>query len=802
MAVTEMTFESSSENLVASGTGGSAGTAAIALSTEWANNGTKSLKFTVSASDTWYRCVRLNVSSPYNYRLRVYYMVPTSHFPSSSEALGLIAEEPWSIQSLFLYGDGSIWSGYTVNYNDIRTKNGYTQIVPAGTITSNTPFRLEMRQPNGNSGATVAIFADKDSTTPTASVEIGVFSNFDSTTKPILASSKINTTTGNTQATVVYIDNLAYEADGTYSTFIGPAASSGPINAALSLGNTSTLTVGNTFVSRSTSTTFSTTYNTTIAAPTLTKNASVSFLINQWWSSEAIGAFNWIASIYIYSNLTIGSSSVIPADLTYLIVPANNNYSTGYIEIPQDRVDWHVTIRITPETYQYQNMWALEVLLPKPLAPNVEHVLIVNYDRTGSSGRPPRVFLCINRALNPAGATFTGGWVVDLYGKVRVDGFVVEPAEVNNISATITYRWSVSDQRWWIDTWSGPVNLIDHRPNEMPEDMGPCYFSPQIRAHIAWPGIRDDHVAALKRLPYWVNRFMKENYFVSDILSWESNFESGHASLTNEGLGLRDTLNPAPYANANGTSNPPISMAKAWSKSFFGDNYSIDGRVILHELGHLFDFQGMAFAGHIYGYQPVGGSTILNGIGYRYWDEPTNTILREEFHANGEFYWTLTYASDGVTVNGYGEGRRGMNTINYEKPVNDMYALSGTIGMSDSNYYKTNIKEWVAQMLAIYFMRLDPTYNKEQWSNPTYDGQVSGSEQNYNNFVTYMIELGILPSLNAMLNYNTLTIGTPTVNKIASPAPMTTTSSLVANAIVRVKEVLRGWGIVRSGFKN
>lgn len=799
MAVTEAPFESSTAILAAINNG-QAGT--LTLSSTWKRSGTYSVKLECGATGTFGSALfqMTATGTNCNYRIRTYYMAPSSHFPSSSEAIGLLQGAPFYLQGFFLYGDGSIWFGTADTVDAIRLKNSggtaYIQICPAGTITANTPFRFEYTQNSDATAGNAGIFtgSNLETTTATNTVALtnpGVMDYGGVTSTPYIMTGRFNTTTGNAVSTLVYVDDLAYEFSAATTTYIGPAAATTPTPV---LNTTSTLTTTGNVLKTAASPNL-TTGNTSILTVTGQRVAGPASVTLPIWHSTSVlvsGAYNAAFYFTTTASLVIGSTSIIKKDISELIVGATGSWSIGHVEIPQNRLDEPLILIVSNANCQNLDTWAVEVCLPKPLTPNVDHYCTIEYKIRDVSRR---VFLSVARAYQELNTTFSGGLVRDYYGKVRVDGFVVEPGPAANSDAVVTYRWNASQQKWWIDTWSGTVNLIDHRPNEMPEDMGPCYFSPQTRARSEWLAIRDQHVDALKRLPYWVNRFMKENFYITDVVSGLSTGNS-FSSLMWEGLGLRGNINPTDYQGALGTSVVPVSMGIAWCKILYGSN-AANARVILHEIGHLFDYTGMAFAGKPHGYNPAPPESALDyGTVYVYYDPPTNLVIQSVSIYEPTTFGITYYNEAGDIIFSWG-GYRDIAHITSEASVITMYNVAKALENGANNYYLSNIGEWVAQMLGIYFMRLDPTYVSESY----YDGTPIGTEQNYQNFVAYMITINVLPALNTLINYSTLVAGSPAITRIASVPTLLNTKTLSAEAVVRIREILSGWGIVTSGHK-
>ena len=682
----------------------------------------------------------------------------------------------YGLSGAVVHSDGSVSINRSGSPTQDSGVNGSNR-TPASVVAADTKFRIELYSTGtGSSGTTT--------------MRLFVGSNIDGTTADY---TKVSAATedgyygthyagcGNQESLpdshYLYSDRVAFATDG----WIGPATSVAVVEATASLSATAALTTAAVKTSLPTASLAATASLTVAAvaeklpAPTLAATASLGVVLQ----GESMAT----AALSAASALTT-SGTVTASDFSSWIVGVPNWPSYGWVTVPAALIDGVATLWVTNANCQNLATPAIAVRFPYPATRDEPHALTINYKIRDLSRR---VFVDIMKAYErgvESEAPYAGQRSADVFAPFRMDGFCVEPGPAIGADAAITYRWDTAQQAWYFDSWSGTTTTVDNRPNEMPEGMTPLYFSPGIRAHARFTEIRDRHVASLMPLPYWYHRFNYSSNFCVDI--------TGPSTEMLDSIGARHSLSGGQYSATIGRTVIPVSIC-TWSllgpeTGFEQTNLICDGDTMLHEVGHLWDFQGMSYAGWPDGIQPFtypGVPDIPSTPGphdlYEYHPAPNDAVVSGELHvaADGTYYW-LAYDTSGNYVT-YGTGPAQYPAVREEAAVVDLYdQVPPDADPYNPNYYKSVIIEWVGQSFGYYLQKRTPSFTEQspksvyQFSTPALQAA----------FEAYMVDAGVIPFIDAMVATATLT-AEAFVTRPAS-ADLAATATLTTAAIVDI----------------
>jgi hypothetical protein len=411
-----------------------------------------------------------------------------------------------------------------------------------------------------------------------------------------------------------------------------------------------------------------------------------------------------------------GSSS--PTDISSLLLAGGGAYGPGSLTVPNYDRAYLVTVSnatIAGYVAGSASTPGISVNMPAPSTPDSTHWMTIQWTITGSNRR---VFHNIS-----------SNW--------HVNGDVIEPSATAGSVATITYAWDTTAHGWYVASATGDVLTRTHGPDESTTDL-PLYFTPECRALGGFSAIKSAHISALESLPSLVPAYL-------DSVDQFVEITSDSSGYLYETIYTRSIFDPSWDSGASGRYGPPSVMAYPWLVS----NDLVDGKVMLHELGHAWDQWGLSAAGHPYGVAPtfmfngslVSGSTnayddiTITGtfswfgitiVSTRFIYEPTRTM------------YVLTDADDNDYPSSWTPRTGAM--FRDEQDILELYA---TVADKPGSYYRSTITEWLAQCFMLCWADHVPGYDPTAHASAV--GVVGGSTI-FNAFRAYAVSTGVLPS--------------------------------------------------------
>jgi len=449
-------------------------------------------------------------------------------------------------------------------------------------------------------------------------------------------------------------------------------------------------------------------------APSCTRSqfASVSASWSATTSGLLVADYAAGASRATTATLAAAASVASPTDISSSLLAGTGSYGPGTITIPGYDQAYKVTVsNANIVGYSGSNVTpGIRVYMPAPSTPNAAHWLTIVWT---ISGTQRRVFHDIRT-----------NWLVN--------GDVIEPATTAGSVATLSYTWDTTAHGWYVSASSGNVSTRTHGPDEASTSV-PLWFSPETRALGTFADIKAGHINALESMPSGTLDGLGARGIFVDIGSGTNNYTYGSTTgYVFESIHARVIFDGAWNSGANGQFNDPSVQAVTWLVS----NGAVDGRVMMHELGHAVDQYGLADAGHTWGVDPMapgspnGTDTVVYDAGGGY----TSTY----------YYTPSSYSIDvefGGVVTPYGPfDRPQFAFFSDEQPVRDIYA-----GVADKpgSYYRSTITEWAAQCFMLCWADHVPGYDSTGYSSLV--TEVGGSSI-FNDFRDYAVTTGVLPS--------------------------------------------------------
>jgi hypothetical protein len=364
-------------------------------------------------------------------------------------------------------------------------------------------------------------------------------------------------------------------------------------------------------------------------------------------------------SLATTSTITPALSVASPTDISSLLTSTPGTYGMGTLIVPGHDTSYKVTVsHATIDGYDASTRPTPGILvqLPAPSTPNAAHSLTITYVISGS-----------NRTV-----------VHDIRSNWKTTGQVVEVSPTAGSSATLNYTWDTSIHGWYVSSYVGSTAIRQHGPDVAASSM-PLYFSPEVRALGTFSAIEAAAVNAMSGVPLSLTSYMGAAGQCVDIV---------HLDLL-ESLGARDVLDPSWSSSASGRFYNPVAIAQKWTQA---TNGTLDGRTMLHEIGHTWDRYALGSVGATWGIDPYSGT-------------PDAYDTLETFYEGGalqtRYIYTPTtvtyyvYDTDGVTELFSGiTDRQQYALFSNEQTIRDLY---DSVPDHSGNYYRSNTSEWAAQ---------------------------------------------------------------------------------------------------------
>lgn len=432
-------------------------------------------------------------------------------------------------------------------------------------------------------------------------------------------------------------------------------------------------------------------------------------------STSATSELN--ASATRSTTVTVTASATVagPTNLSSSLVAGAGTYGPGSLTIPgydqaytvtvsdANIVGYHATTAPSP---------GIKVSLPEPSTPNASHWLTV---RWVLSGRSRRVFHDIRT-----------NWLTN--------GDVIEPDESVGADCVLTYTWDTTAHGWYVSSYTGDVQVREHGPDESTVDL-PLFFTPEARALGTFSTIKAAQLTALESLPTLVPTYLASVGQFADVSSDTSGYilESLHA---------REIFDPTWQSGAFGFYSDPAVTAYPWVGS------AVDGRTLLHEIGHAWDRHGLSGAGTPHGVDPVAGYSPNAYDEITYYDTINYfgiILVRQVYTFEPTRYQVVAYDADDTAYE-FPWYERQPGHFQQEQPVVDLYA---TVSNKSGSYYRSTITEWVAQCFMLCWADHVPGYDSS-----AFDGLVTeiggttlaNGQSILSDFRDYAVTVGALPS--------------------------------------------------------
>ena len=419
------------------------------------------------------------------------------------------------------------------------------------------------------------------------------------------------------------------------------------------------------------------------------------------------------AAAALSTTCTITATLSSTVDLSSSLVEGSGTYGVGSLVIP----GWGGAYTVTSSNARFPggNTPGISVTFTTPSNTAVAQSVTVTYSVSGTSRR-----FYHNPFVTP---TF-----------VTVDGLVVEPSSTVGQSTTITYAWDPATQSVSVSSYSGSATVRDHGPGDAATYGLPLYFSPELRADGSFSTAAASHVRGLLAIPSATRTMMGGRGVVADVVR--------NMSTTGTGLfesiswrGVFDTtadsgilgLTTGNYAAARSTPSTPST--------------GVDGKVMLHELGHAFDQTFLPSIGHPDGIDPY---VPPDGTVDTYWSPggalKTRAVISHD--ANFEYVWVRNYDTDGTTL---------LSEFYFSTPLGQGGRISGEAGfmtifktIQDSGvYFRSEPDEYFAQCCMLFWaLRISGFSATTAWNDLV--NEVGGITA-YNSFVSYMQGIGAFP---------------------------------------------------------
>jgi len=430
------------------------------------------------------------------------------------------------------------------------------------------------------------------------------------------------------------------------------------------------------------------------------------------WSVTASGLLvaDRAASATRATTATLAAAATVasPTDISSLLVTGSGTYGAGSITIPGYDQAYKVTV--SDATIPGYNAGTgptpgIVVYMPAPTTPNAAHWMTIRWVVSGVSRRVAH--------------NLTANW--------HITGQVVEPEESTSTDCILTYTWDTTAHGWYVSSYTGDVQVREHGPDESPNAL-PLFFSPEARASGSWSTIQAAQVNALEGLPPDVVDYLSGVGVVADVV-----VDLGSAGYMEQSIRARTMFDPAWDSGINGIWGHPTVTARSWTVT----DDAVDGKILLHEIGHAWDDYSLSAAGTPWGVDR---------------DSPHSTqdyetiVVGDPLAAHEVYEYTPTtvtytaYDTDGVTVVFGITAARTASSFRSENPIVDLYA---TVPDKPGSYYRSTIGEWTAQCFMLIWA--DHVTGYDSTERDALVSEIGGSSI-LADFNDYAVSIGVLPS--------------------------------------------------------
>ena len=437
---------------------------------------------------------------------------------------------------------------------------------------------------------------------------------------------------------------------------------------------------------------------------------------------SASASLSRFAAAALSTSVTVTATATVTAatDLSSLLVAGAGTYGPGSITIPGYDQPYKVTVSnanivgyngtdVTP---------GIGVTLPAPSTPNSTHWITIRWE---ISGTQRRVFHDIQSA----------NWLTN--------GDVIEPSVAPGSVATLTYTWDTAAHGWYVSSASGDVLTRTHGPDESSTDL-PLYFTPECRALGAFSTIKAAHIATLAELPTLVPTYLGS---IGEFVEITSDSGSAYVYGSQSGpmyepMHSREIFDPTWASGIFGRYGPPSIMAYPWMSG-----EPVDGRVMLHEIGHSWDAWGLSAAGTPYGVAPRDNYSPNAYDSITYTGDPFDyfgfTIVEVRYDFEPTRYMYTLIADDDTEFPSSWIVRTPAR-FQEEQAIVDLYA---SVADKPGSYYRSSMTEWVAQCFMLCWA--DHVTGYDPTAHATLVTEVGGSTI-FEDFRDYAVTVGVLPS--------------------------------------------------------
>ena len=417
-------------------------------------------------------------------------------------------------------------------------------------------------------------------------------------------------------------------------------------------------------------------------------------------------------------SIAAAATTASPTDLSSSLVAGSGTYGPGTLLIP----GWDQSYTVTASDARFSSGGAtpgVAVSFSTPSTTGVAHSVTVTYTVQNTSRR----------------------FYHNLFGSVVftvVDGLVVEPGATIGNTTSITYSWDPASQSVSVSSYSGSASVRDHGPGNAATYGLPLYFSPEARAEGTFATFSASHARALSGIPAATRTLLGGVGAAADVVQ---NVATAADPLFTA-ISWRGIFDPTADSGMSGLTTGRWGAAQRSTVVAPADG--IEGRTMLHELGHVMDFNFLPASGHPQGIDPWAPADYTR---YFYYPDGTTVEYRQDF------FWTLTvegyrerhYSMAGAVLSDdtFTTPRGLSGHISEERTIVELFTPIEIPGGFGTDYYLSTIREFVAQMCFLYWCQFTPGFLATS-TRDVLIAQTGGSTV-YANFVSYMQGIGAFP---------------------------------------------------------
>lgn len=421
-------------------------------------------------------------------------------------------------------------------------------------------------------------------------------------------------------------------------------------------------------------------------------------------ASAALSRFA-TAALSVSATVTAAATVTEPTDISSLIVPGSGSWAPGSLAVPGYDQAYTVTARNAALGVHTPG---IGITLPTPSTPNAAHSLTIIFkpeDRT----RRFYHFAFVS--------TFGFG-----------DGVVVEPSSTIDDVTTLGYTWDATEHAWSVSSYSAGALVRDHSPSNVATYGMGLIMSPELRADGSFSTIADGLDRAMLAIPADTRAALGSLGCVADVVRVNQLFEA---------VSWRGTFDPSADSGISGRQTGRFAAAGATAGS------TIEGRTMLHEIGHLMDTYWLTADGHPGGINPQSEpddpfieTYYWDGLGpplaarLFYTEEDGDLYRYEEYDESGELISTTDYMTFGTP-----------GLLSSESEIVAIYTPYEDSG----NYYRATITEWFAQACMLFWCQFTEDFMGASERSSLIGSDIGGTTP-YNAFVSYMQGIGAFPT--------------------------------------------------------